>query len=210
MGVSPIHYNVTWGGEGVQSFLQYYVIYGLPIKLLISWQFVAYINLFCVYLLKLCVIRVVLIQGGSLPLTMARMANVVHYPLLIGANINVNYDVITTILLESVSLGQQHWTLWNTWTYFRWYSIKRNLTLLIPINARNIQSRVRPLLTEPPNLVKNVCSSMLNVEWTTWTTLSKVISTDIWLLILGALWISLVLNKVEEHGGLHWDSPSWK
>ena len=49
-------------------------------------------------------------------------------------------------------------------------------TLVAPSSETRIQRRVLPELTEPPSLVNNVCSLMLNVECEISTALSKTTS----------------------------------
>ena len=82
-----------------------------------------------------------------------------------------------------------------------------NPTCRAPTKESKIQRSVLPLLTEPPNLVKNVCLLILKLEWKTSTVLSKVIS--IFFTLFCSSWTNLVLNTFVEQGDLHLNSASW-
>ena len=71
-------------------------------------------------------------------------------------------------------------------------------TLVVPSSETRIQRRVLPELTEPPSLVNNVCSLMLNVEWVISTVLSKTTCIDE--KSCGTLCRSLVVYLVVVHG----------
>ena len=80
----------------------------------------------------------------------------------------------------------QHKLLADIHVIFSWYQLIPCNTCKAARIVRKIQRRVRPLLTDPPNLVNNVCSSMLKAEWATSTVLSKTMmsiifgSGDVW------------------------------
>ena len=74
-------------------------------------------------------------------------------------------------------------------------------TLVVPSSETRIQRRVLPELTEPPSLVNNVCSLMLNVECVISTVLSK--TTCIAEKSCGTLCRSLVVYLVVVHGVSH-------
>ena len=95
------------------------------------------------------------------------------------------YDTSTEVSLVHLNL--------KGFSYFTWGA---------PSRVTSIQSRVLPLLTDPPSLVKNVCSLMLNVERVTLIVRSKTNSTPVSLLfsLRGILPINLDVYKFVVQG----------
>ena len=58
-------------------------------------------------------------------------------------------------------------------------TFKGILTCDTPRRVTRIQKRVCPLLTEPPNPVRSVSMSVLNLVWTTLTVLSNMMDNDV-------------------------------